>query len=277
MARFTIAVLIIISAFLSVDCDPKTTRVSVKDYGFVVSVMSEDEHLCIGTILDDEHVLTTALCATGNKPTNLKVRVGIDEPLANGSTFKVQKVFQHPLYKWGKFIGDIAILKLESAIPNPKPVKLATKYQKTDFLDLVGGWGHFPDQNSVRPLQKYRIRTVERSVCNNSYVKYGVIKRLTGFMCAGGGREFCKTESSVSRIHQGQTFGGFGDLLLDKDVLMGIAAVIPCVLEHAPGLFTFIPRFLKWIKSILGLPPSAPLPLPPKTTTPPSPPPTKKP
>jgi V8-like Glu-specific endopeptidase len=129
-------------------------------------------------LIDPDSVLTAAHCVVGPQTEVLDVRVWIAAKSAVQSSQTgwwartVTDGWVHDKYKppmsGGSTSYDVAVLKLNQAVPNAKPIKLNTSDQAGDALETPGrvltatGWGRTDPNNPNSAAD--RMREVQLSV-----------------------------------------------------------------------------------------------------------------
>ncbi|XP_066584657.1 chymotrypsinogen A-like isoform X2 [Prorops nasuta] len=102
---------------------------------------------CGGTIINENYVLTSALCL--QRTTDIEDLVVIAGTIDTSNmtyAYKVEKVINHPLVNFGTKQNDIALLKLKKSfdkVPIIQSVALPTKNDSFKIGDvaIVSGWG----------------------------------------------------------------------------------------------------------------------------------------
>uniref|UniRef100_A0A1E1WVX9 Putative serine proteinase chymotrypsin-like protein n=1 Tax=Tityus obscurus TaxID=1221240 RepID=A0A1E1WVX9_TITOB len=206
---------------------------------------------CGGSIFKNNYILTAAHCfdfiSSTKKPSDFIIKIGGNKR-DEGKDYKITKIKIHPNYKSGQYYNDIAILKLDSSIPNFTAICMPSKQEKYGRKPVkVIGWGL--TSFAGRPadaLQEADLNIIPNRQCNDSYSRL-----LTGpfpkgitstFLCAGltsGGKDACQ-EDSGSPLMMLNKF---------KWKIVGIVSFgYQCAVRGYPGVYTKVSSYLNWIK-----------------------------
>ncbi|XP_054283193.1 trypsin-1-like [Macrosteles quadrilineatus] len=227
------------------------------EFPWLVSLKKGRNHLCGGTLIASEWVLTAAHCLCSGSEVmdakNLRVAAGVHD-LRQGRDLDVPvaQVKLHPQYRCDHYLHDIAMLRLGAVVswgPNVLPACFPLPTPEQTFADVeaeVAGWG-WTDENFSKGyrsdvLRKVRLMIVNNSKCQNWYSSQGKrIKIQATQMCAGvenGGKDACQADSG------GPLMVGEGSDLMVVGV---VSAGIGCARPKLPGLYTRVTHYLDWI------------------------------
>ncbi|XP_050968027.1 trypsin-1 [Labeo rohita] len=208
-------------------------------------------HICGGSLINNEYVLTAAHCLPGASASSLRVYLG--RRTQGGSnpneiSRTVRTIIVHPYYNSNTNDNDIALLRLSSTVTFNnyiRPVCLAAQSSvfSAGTSSWITGWGDIRAGVSLPSpgiLQETVVPVVDNVQCNNLLGSGSVTSNM---MCAGllqGGKDTCQGDSGgpmVSRqctvwVQSGITSWGYG-----------------CADPNAPGVYTRVSQYQTWITS----------------------------
>ncbi|XP_053687213.1 chymotrypsin-1-like [Sabethes cyaneus] len=156
------------------------TDASIEDFPFVISLRKNDKHMCGGSILTENWILTAAHCFNklNGSVASVSVQVGrtnISREV-DSSVHKVDQLVVHPEYsKEATWLNDIALIKLKDPLVFTEliqPVKLPPvgyEIEDPNRPVTVIGWGRIAGGKHPQTLQKLSYLIVAYNECNRLY------------------------------------------------------------------------------------------------------------
>ncbi|XP_051464178.1 transmembrane protease serine 2 [Apus apus] len=214
-----------------------------------VSLHVQGTHVCGGSIITRQWIVTAAHCVEGrfSDPYSWRVYAGIlnqnEMLLRNG--YRVQLIISHPYYDTDSKDNDVALMKLETpltftdtvqpvCLPNP-----GMMFQPNQQC-WISGWGaEYQGGKTLNNLNYAMVPLIEHSRCNSVYIYNGMI--LPTMICAGylsGGIDSCQGDSG-------------GPLVTNKNSLWWLVGDTSwgtgCASPNRPGVYGNMTVFTDWI------------------------------
>ncbi|MFE6745325.1 serine protease [Kitasatospora purpeofusca] len=205
---------------------------------YLVSI-GRPSHLCGGTVIGADWILTAAHCVAGTAPAGLRVRAGTLTHASGGVQVGVAEVLPHGSYNPTTIDYDLALLHLAKALPLGSGI--ATVPLAADGNDpstgtgKVSGWGATVSGGPlVAAARVVPVPLVGRAKCRTEYGATVITDRM---LCAGedaGGKDACQGDSG-------------GPLVL-SGVLVGISSWgRGCGLAGYAGVYARVGALRSWI------------------------------
>ncbi|XP_077198874.1 transmembrane protease serine 2 [Paroedura picta] len=219
------------------------------EWPWQVSLYIQRIHLCGGSIITPEWIVTAAHCVEGSysEPSHWSVYAGIllQQEMLRSKGHKVAKIISHPNYDSETKNNDVALMKLRSplmfddtigpvCLPNP-----GMMFQPEQRC-WISGWGaQRQGGNTSKELHAAKVYLIESSRCNSRYVYNGLI--LSTMICAGyleGRVDSCQGDSG-------------GPLVTEKHALWWLVGDTSwgtgCASVNKPGVYGNMTQFTDWI------------------------------
>lgn len=178
---------------------------SISNYPYQVSLQYHNAHICGGSIVAHNIILTAAHCIEQPWDTAaFRVRAGSSTHLYGGQLVGVRHIFKHEGYSSSSLDSDVALVVLNRNLTYTRtvqPVELATWGEqlpnKSDDEFFVSGWGLTSETGAVAPLLNYvAVRLINQNTCSENYQYIATI--TSKMFCAGypqGGKDSCQGDS----------------------------------------------------------------------------------
>ncbi|XP_073813719.1 trypsin-4 [Musca autumnalis] len=219
-------------------------------FPYQVSVQVMDTHVCGGTVIAEDLILTAAHCLTRfSSPQYYSVRAGSSYSFRDGVVIPAKAIKIHENYKSSEH--DIAVIKLAMPLVYSTKIKPITLWnedvQIADNTQLwVSGWGSqlswYPQIASV--LRYTSVNSIDLEKCRQAYKTLNNITE--NMLCAGttvGGRDSCQGDSGGPLVarHNNNT------------KLVGIVSFgMGCGKAEYPGVYTRVQKYHKWLKQTIN-------------------------
>ncbi|KAG8136498.1 hypothetical protein E2320_005073, partial [Naja naja] len=192
------------------------------EWPWQVSLHIRRTHLCGGSIITPEWIVTAAHCVEG-----------------------VARIISHPNYDSTSKNNDVALMKLQSPLSfndfiQPVCLPNAGMMFETDQQCWISGWGaKYQGGNTSKYLNAAAVPLIDSSICNERYIYNGII--LPTMICAGylkGMVDSCQGDSG-------------GPLVTMKNLLWWLVGDTSwgtgCATQYKPGVYGNITMFTEWI------------------------------
>lgn len=204
-------------------------------------------HICGGSIINKDTVITAAHCIIATVPSQYKVVAGTSRRNGNdGIIVSVSEIVMHEKYNPNTYDNDVALLRLSSPLPlnnfNIKAIELTSEDAADGDMSTITGWGTTQAGGTVSDqLRAVDVPIVSNEICDEAY---GGDRITAGMLCAGvlgeGGKDACQGDSG-------------GPLIINNKLHGIVSWGASCALPTHPGVYAKVFYYLDWIKSKVQL------------------------
>ncbi|XP_030394252.1 transmembrane protease serine 13 isoform X1 [Gopherus evgoodei] len=224
---------------------------SASKWPWQVSLQYGLSHICGGTVIDTQWVLTAAHCFFMNSVKILnewKVYAGASDLLHPAKGIPTAQIIINSNYSDDHDDYDIALVKLATPLTisgqvRPACLPMSGQTFRAGRTCFITGFGKTSEdeENTSPKLREAEVSLIDYKICNSSSVYEGDL--TPRMMCAGylqGGRDSCQGDSG-------------GPLVCEDDSRWYVAGVTSwgtgCGQKNKPGVYTQVTELLSWIHS----------------------------
>ncbi|KAF7996802.1 hypothetical protein HCN44_002448 [Aphidius gifuensis] len=218
----------------------------ITEIPYQVSLQIKSRHICGGSIIGREWVLTAAHCMERKNPESYTIRSGSTSNHEGGTVHTVSMLIKHELYGGNNNhpVHDIGLIRVKEKFIYDKtrmPIRIFKTGQLTPVGEyaMISGWGetHF---GLPMKLQMAKVPIISKLHCHQAYEEQGGIN--INQICAAfweGGVDAC--------------YGDSGGPLVVRNRLAGIVSwARGCAMPCTPGVYTEVAPYFFWIGKKIG-------------------------
>uniref|UniRef100_A0A8C5I2N2 Transmembrane serine protease 3a n=1 Tax=Gouania willdenowi TaxID=441366 RepID=A0A8C5I2N2_GOUWI len=208
------------------------------------SLHFRNEHLCGGSIITSQWIITAAHCVYG--PKLLLFLLKSNQPGHSAQSLAVKTIIYHARYRPRTLDYDIALMKLSNPLTfngiSITPICLPNHGEvfEEGTMCWISGWGATEEDGETSLLlRSAMVPLISTRTCNQAEIYRGLIS--SWMICAGfleGGVDSCQGDSG-------------GPLACEDTSVWKLVGTTSwgrgCALRNKPGVYTRITRSLNWI------------------------------
>uniref|UniRef100_A0A1A9WVH4 Peptidase S1 domain-containing protein n=1 Tax=Glossina brevipalpis TaxID=37001 RepID=A0A1A9WVH4_9MUSC len=214
------------------------TETIIENHPYQVSLQVSGKHLCGGSILKDDIVITAAHCIKGLNISDFKIRLGSTYTKEGGILIDVKTFKYHKGFRYDTLMYDVGVIKLAKSINQSSTIRyieLANEVPKSGTIAIVSGWGRTCSTcNSSNVLRDAEVAFLRRKDCASETYLYGEAIKDTMVCAYTEGKDACIGDSG-------------GPLVVDGKLVGTISWGDGCAEIGYPGVYADVIALRDWI------------------------------
>lgn len=239
--------------------------ISIEEAPYQISLQTQGFHICGGSIIAPNFVLTAGHCTYGNQAKYLTIRAGSNLYRSGGVVIQVERIIQHENFDYYTIDFDFSLLELETALvfsDQIQPIALPSQDEPVDddTLCIISGWGNTQNaQESKEKLRAAYVPSVNQKECEAAYSSFGGI--TDRMICAGfkkGQVDACQGLLKLSIFSTTSLINNFpgdsGGPMRAENKLVGVVSWgYQCALPNYPGVYSRVASVRDWVQENSGV------------------------
>ncbi|XP_072743937.1 transmembrane protease serine 9-like [Anoplolepis gracilipes] len=210
----------------------------VGKFPYQVSLRFDNSHMCGGSIINANNVLTAAHCVEGISKALLpflSIHAGTNYLNQTGDVYRVQSYTIHKNYNRSELTNDVALIRLKTFMKFNalvQPIKLSTNDKDLEGKPCtLSGWGTTRlGGTPPNSLQEIELIIYSQQLCKSVYSNV-----IDSHIC------------TLTEAGEGACHGDSGGPLVANGRQVGIVSFgQPCAIGH-PDVYTRVSSFIPWI------------------------------
>ncbi|KAB0796511.1 hypothetical protein PPYR_10572 [Photinus pyralis] len=182
---------------------------TIEEYPHQISLMYYTRHICGGSIIARNLILTAAHCTNGKSAQVLNIRYGSSVKNVGGTVVAVVQIKDHPSYNPVNTDYDVSVLKIAEDVVVSSRAQIismvASNAQEGGRNAFVSGWGALSSGgSSPSQLQVVDVAEENRAACNRAYGGK-ITDRMICFK--NPGKDSCQGDSGGPLVSGGAQVG----------------------------------------------------------------------
>jgi trypsin len=215
------------------------TTTDITNYPYQVSLQYTGSHICGGSIISQNWVVTAAHCIIGSTVSSFSVRAGSTYSNTGGTIYSATRIIVNSNYSSNTQDYDVALVQVSTAFSfdtTRQPITLESNDVAVGTNVVVTGWGTTTEGGAASTtLRTVTVQIVSDASCNTAYASYGgITARMICAAVTGGGKDACQGDSGGPLVAAGR--------------LVGIVSWgVGCARPQYPGVYTKVSVVRSWI------------------------------
>uniref|UniRef100_T1GQB9 Peptidase S1 domain-containing protein n=1 Tax=Megaselia scalaris TaxID=36166 RepID=T1GQB9_MEGSC len=152
---------------------------TIQQHPYQISLQYYGSHICGGSLISENQIVTAAHCLEGRTARTLQVRAGCTNRITSGVIVDVAEIKMNPSYDPYDMSNDIGIVTLATPVQfsdSIQPIPLARENPAPNTQAVTSGWGVLNEGSYGLPteLREVTVDIVSHEQCQKSYGNYDI-------------------------------------------------------------------------------------------------------